>query len=56
MHRSLFTAKQDLPPGNTQSQLYWLSAPAVMFTFLMIAFPFAYTVWLSLHDFTFGST
>lgn len=55
MRLSPFTPKQDLPPGNTQNQLYWLSAPAVVFTLLMIAFPFAYTVWLSLHDFTFGS-
>ena len=34
----------------TRRQLYALSAPAVVFTLLLIAFPFAYTVWLSLHE------
>jgi multiple sugar transport system permease protein len=31
-----------------------LGAPAVAFTLLLIAFPFGYTIWLSLHEFTFG--
>lgn len=31
-----------------------MSAPAVAFTVVMIAFPFAYTVWLSMHDYTLG--
>ena len=33
-----------------------LSAPAVAFTLLLIAFPFAYTVWLSLSEARMGST
>jgi multiple sugar transport system permease protein len=32
-----------------------LGAPAVAFTLLLIAFPFGYTLWLSLHDFTLGA-
>ena len=40
----------------TRSQLTFLSLPAVVFTFLLIAFPFAYTVWMSLHEFSFGGT
>jgi multiple sugar transport system permease protein len=32
-----------------------LGAPAVAFTLLLIAFPFGYTLWLSLHEFTFGA-
>lgn len=40
----------------TKNQLRYLSVPAVVFTLALIAFPFAYTVWLSLHDFTFGGT
>jgi multiple sugar transport system permease protein len=32
-----------------------LTAPAVIFTGAMIAFPFAYTVWLSTYDMTIGS-
>jgi multiple sugar transport system permease protein len=38
----------------SRGQLTFLSAPAVAFTLLLIAFPFAYTVWMSLHDFSFG--
>jgi multiple sugar transport system permease protein len=34
---------------------YFLMAPAVVFTVALIAFPVLYTVWLSLHDFRFGS-
>lgn len=40
----------------TRNQLAFLSAPAVLFTMLLIAFPFAYTVWMSLHEFSFGGT
>lgn len=40
----------------TKNQLTTLSIPAVVFTVALIAFPFAYTVWLSLHEFTFGGT
>lgn len=40
----------------TRSQLNMLSTPAVIFTLALIAFPFGYTVWLSLHEFTFGGT
>lgn len=38
----------------TRGQLAFLSLPAVIFTTAMIAFPFAYTVWFSLHEFSFG--
>jgi multiple sugar transport system permease protein len=34
---------------------YFLMVPAVVFTVALIAFPVLYTVWLSLHDFRFGS-
>jgi len=36
-------------------QLRALTAPAVIFTVVMIAFPFAYTVWLSVHNVAIGS-
>ncbi len=32
----------------------WMLVPAVAFTLGMIALPFLYTIWLSLHQFTFG--
>ncbi|MEB0058745.1 sugar ABC transporter permease [Variovorax sp. LG9.2] len=38
----------------TRRQLSAMSLPAVLFTVVLIAFPFAYTLWMSLHDFTFG--
>lgn len=38
----------------TRGQLAALSTPAVAFTLLLIAFPFAYTIWLSLHELSFG--
>ncbi|MCW8208469.1 sugar ABC transporter permease [Verminephrobacter aporrectodeae subsp. tuberculatae] len=38
----------------TRGQLAFLSLPAVLFTTAMIAFPFAYTVWFSLHEYRFG--
>jgi len=40
----------------TRGQLTALSMPAVVFTVIMIAFPFAYTVWFSLQAFSFGKT
>lgn len=40
----------------TRRQLYALSLPAVAFTLLLIAFPFAYTVWLSLQEVSMGGT
>ena len=40
----------------TRGQLAFLSLPAVVFTVAMIAFPFAYTVWFSLHEFSFGGS
>ena len=40
----------------TRGQLASLSAPAVVFTVLLIAFPFGYTIWMSLHEFSFGGT
>jgi len=40
----------------TKNQLAFLSVPAVIFTVALIAFPFAYTVWMSLHEFSFGGT
>lgn len=39
----------------TRGALFALSSPAVAFTLALIAFPFAYTIWLSLHDFSFGA-
>ncbi len=39
----------------TGADLKALTAPAVIFTVVMIAFPFAYTIWLSLHDVAIGS-
>lgn len=39
----------------TRGQLAFLSFPAVIFTTAMIAFPFAYTVWFSLHSYSFGA-
>ena len=41
---------------STKRQLTLLSTPAVVFTVALIAFPFAYTVWLSLHQFSFVGT
>ncbi len=40
----------------TKNELAFLSLPAVIFTVALIAFPFAYTVWMSLHEFSFGGT
>lgn len=40
----------------THRQLRLLSMPAVFFTLALIAFPFGYTVWLSLHEFSMGGT
>jgi multiple sugar transport system permease protein len=40
----------------TRGALFALSSPAVAFTLLLIAFPFGYTIWLSLHEFSFGGT
>jgi multiple sugar transport system permease protein len=40
----------------TRRQLYALSMPAVFFTLLLIAFPFGYTIWLSLHEVPMGGT
>lgn len=40
----------------TQRQLAVLSTPAVVFTLALIAFPFGYTVWLSLQDVQMGGT
>jgi multiple sugar transport system permease protein len=42
-------------PIGIRGPLAALGAPAVAFTLLLIAFPFGYTLWLSLHDFTFGA-
>ncbi len=39
----------------TQRQLAALSTPAVVFTLALIAFPFGYTVWLSLNEVAMGS-
>ena len=44
-----------MTPGSNSSQgrqLAALSAPAVVFTVAMIAFPIAYTVWLGFHSFS----
>ena len=37
------------------AELHALTAPAVIFTLAMIAFPFAYTIWLSLQSVAIGS-
>ena len=37
------------------AELRAFTAPAVLFTLAMIAFPFVYTVWLSLHNVAIGS-
>jgi len=42
--------------STVRRQLRLLSAPALLFTLALIAFPFCYIVWLSLHDFSFGGT
>ncbi|MBN9268254.1 MAG: sugar ABC transporter permease [Hyphomicrobium sp.] len=43
----------DAPRLNPHSfQLAALSAPAVLFTFAMIAFPFCYAIWLGFHSFS----
>lgn len=39
----------------TRQQLAALSLPAVAFTLLLIAFPFGYTLWLSLQDVSLGA-
>ena len=39
----------------TKRELYALSAPAVVFTLALIAFPFGFTLWLSLQDANLGS-
>jgi multiple sugar transport system permease protein len=38
----------------TRSQLMAMSVPAVLFTVLLIAFPFGYTIWLSLQEYSLG--
>lgn len=40
----------------TRGALFGLSSPAVLFTLALIAFPFGYTIWMSLHEFSFGGT
>ncbi|WP_326534762.1 carbohydrate ABC transporter permease [Pseudorhodoferax sp.] len=40
----------------TRRQLIALSTPAVAFTLLLIAFPFGYTLWLSLQEVSMGGT
>jgi multiple sugar transport system permease protein len=39
---------------NVNGQLTLMSVPAVAFTVIMIAFPFFYTIWLSLQQFGYG--
>ena len=38
-----------------RNKKFSFAIPSVLFTFLMIAFPFLYTIYLSLFEFTFGS-
>lgn len=38
----------------TSGKLAAMSAPALCFTVLLIAFPFGYTIWLSLNEFSLG--
>jgi multiple sugar transport system permease protein len=38
----------------TRNQLMGMSVPAVVFTVLLIAFPFGYTIWLSLQEYSLG--
>jgi len=42
-------------PASPRGSLAALTLPAVVFTVLMIAFPFAYTLWLSFQSYTLGS-
>jgi multiple sugar transport system permease protein len=41
--------------AGTSSDFRWMTAPAVIFSAGMIAFPLAYAVWLALSDVTLGS-
>lgn len=43
-------------PLGVRTQLTLLALPAVAFTLLLIAFPFAYTVWLSSQEYNLGGT
>lgn len=42
------------PSIGTRGALVALAAPAVVFTLLLIGFPFGYAIWLSLHEFSLG--
>ena len=45
-------AANAVTPDRQRTELVALSAPAVVFTLAMIAFPVVYTVWLSFHSFS----
>jgi ABC-type sugar transport system permease subunit len=49
---SQLCAANAVTPDRQRAELAALSAPAVLFTLAMIAFPVAYTVWLSFHAFS----
>src|SRR6218665_3509658 len=59
MGRSIATTiPMTIPMGRsigTRGPLACLSLPAVIFTGAMIAFPFAYTLWFSLREYSFGA-
>src|ERR1700761_7513277 len=45
-------AANAVTPDRQRAELAALSAPAVLFTLAMIAFPVIYTVWLGFHSFS----
>ncbi|XSC45788.1 hypothetical protein ACF1BQ_007075 [Bradyrhizobium sp. RDT10] len=45
-------AANAVAPDRQRAELAALSAPAVLFTLAMIAFPVIYTVWLGFHSFS----
>src|SRR5579859_5866884 len=49
---SMASAENALTPDRQRAELAALSAPAVLFTLAMIAFPVVYTVWLGFHSFS----
>ncbi len=52
--RRILASAPATPAIGTRGALAALSAPAVLFTVLLIGFPFAYAIWLSLHEFSLG--
>ena len=42
--------------SDVRTPLRWMMAPAVVFTILLIAFPLAYTLWMSLQQYSVGES